>query len=76
MYEIQRRISDIRTIYETQNVEKALELIEKYKVEYIYIGRLEKLYYSSDGLSKFKLEMKEAIEKVYSNKEVEIYKVN
>ena len=74
--EIQRRISDIRTIYETRNVEKAFELIEKYKVKYIYIGRLEKLYYSSDGLSKFKLEMKEDIEKVYSNKEVEIYKVN
>tara|TARA_Y100001960_G_C14765661_1_gene876793 strand:- start:2401 stop:3528 length:1128 start_codon:yes stop_codon:yes gene_type:complete len=74
--EIQRRILDISTIYETKNIEKAITLIKKYEVEYIYIGRLEKLYYSSEGLSKFQSEMKGVIEAVYSNKEVEIYKVN
>ena len=74
--EIQRRILDISTIYETKNIEKAITLIKKYEVEYIYIGRLEKLYYSSEGLNKFQSEMKGVIETVYSNKEVEIYKVN
>jgi len=74
--EIQKRISDINMIYETENVEEALELIKKYQVKYIYIGSLEKLYYSSKGLSKFQLNMKENIETVYSNEQVEIYKVN
>ena len=74
--EIQKRISDINIIYETENTEEALELIKKYQVKYIYIGGLEKLYYSSKGLSKFRLNMKGKIETVYSNEKVDIYKVN
>jgi YYY domain-containing protein len=74
--EIQKRISDINIIYETENVEEALELIKKYQVKYIYIGDLEKLYYSSKGLSKFRLNMKTKVEVVYSNEKVDIYKVN
>ena len=74
--EIQRRVSDINIIYETENVVEALELIKKYRVRYIYVGGLEKLYYSPKGLSKFALHMNGNIEKVYSNQEVDIYKVN
>ena len=53
-----------------------MELIKKYSVRYIYIGGLEKLYYSPKGLSKFASNMNGNIEKVYSNEEVDIYKVN
>jgi len=73
--EIAKRAFDIKRIYETENIEETLELIKKYQVKYIYIGSLERLYYSDKGLNKFTLGMNGRFEKIYSNQQVEIYRV-
>ncbi len=48
-----RRQKDTQTIYTTTNSNVALNLIYRYKVKYIYIGRLERELYPEDALAKF-----------------------
>lgn len=44
--EITRRVADVSLIYSTDNKKKALELIDKYNVSYVYIGQLERQLYN------------------------------
>jgi uncharacterized membrane protein len=69
--EITRRIADVNFIYSTDNKKKALELIDKYNVSYVYIGQLERQLYS---VRTDKFEDKTYFEPVYLGP-VTIYKV-
>ncbi|MCE5299781.1 MAG: DUF2298 domain-containing protein, partial [Spirochaetia bacterium] len=53
--EAAKRENDVREIYQTTDVNKAMELIKKYDVKYVYMGALEKDKYagSPEGLAKF-----------------------
>lgn len=51
------RESDVATIYETENVDEAKALLYKYRVDFVYVGILEKGKYSANGLAKFNLFM-------------------
>ena len=72
---IEQRKADIQTIYETADVELALRLLRRYQVDYIYLGDLERAYYSGPGLRKFELMGGHGIEAVYRNEGVTIYRV-
>jgi YYY domain-containing protein len=69
--EIRSRVEDVRSIYSTRYKEKALELIDKYNVSYVYIGQLERQMYPR-RLDKF--EDKVHFEPVYQGS-VRIYKI-
>jgi len=84
---INGRNADIDAVYNTTNNSKALELLKKYNVTYVYVGELEKNYqginrdgqsetrqYASEGLKKFRENSAHYLQ-VYSNRMVEIYKV-
>ncbi len=43
--EVRERIEDVSLIYSTGSEEKALELMNKYNVSYVYAGRLERQIY-------------------------------
>lgn len=73
--DISSRLTDVRTIYSTENFQEALELIFKYEVEYIYIGQLEWIYYPREGLEKFTSNKSDQLQRVFSNSGVTIYKV-
>jgi len=73
--DISSRLTDVRTIYSTENFQEALELIFKYEVEYIYIGQLEWIYYPREGLEKFTSNKSDQLQRVFSNSAVTIYKV-
>ncbi len=68
------RQDDTDHIYNSEYNEKTLELLEKYDVEYIYIGELEREKYSKAGLQKFEVHT-ESYELVYENYGVSIYSV-
>ena len=68
--EIQIRKDDIKTIYSSPNLKISLDLLSKYNVEYIYVGKLEKLYYPIEGIEKF-----ESLTPIYVNDEVTIFKI-
>ncbi|HIH45451.1 MAG TPA: hypothetical protein HA257_10440 [Candidatus Methanoperedenaceae archaeon] len=50
---IEERMRDVDAIYTTTDTAKALELLRKYDVRYVYVGEIERGKYPADGLSKF-----------------------
>ncbi len=66
------RINDIKTIYETTDLTKTKELINKYNIEYIFIGNLEREKYIKINEEKF-----ETIGKIiYQSGDTKIIKIN
>jgi YYY domain-containing protein len=47
------RPEDVETIYTTDDVEEAKNLLSKYGVDYVYVGPMERQKYGEDGLDKF-----------------------
>ena len=68
------RINDVETIYQTQDDQRALALMRKYGVEYIYLGQLERIYFPG-GMSKFDDALGGALEKVFDNGKTAIYRL-
>ena len=73
---VKARISEVNSIYATTDNNIAMDLIRKYKISYIYIGELERLYYPKDGIEKLELGLNGALEKVFKAENVLIMKVN
>ncbi len=48
-----RREPDIDTLYNTSDLRRAQELLDKYNITYVYVGALERERYSPQGLNKF-----------------------
>ena len=68
-----RRYRDVNTLFSSEDVQPALELVKNYQIDYIYLGPRElKLY--SPGCLKFG-EHPELFQPVYSQNGVTIYKV-
>ena len=47
------RIAEVETFYNTTDVKTARAFLEKYQVQYIIVGQLERIRYAQDGLEKF-----------------------
>jgi YYY domain-containing protein len=73
--DIAQRIFQVNTLYETQDPVRALEIIERYGVEYIYVGELETNYYPEEGIAKFEGSLRPFLDPVYTNDRVIIYRV-
>jgi uncharacterized membrane protein len=56
-------------------LERARFLLNKYNVEYVVVGELERIYYSPQGIKKFEeLAESQLVERVYRNEGVSIYR--
>ncbi|MFH1140854.1 MAG: DUF2298 domain-containing protein, partial [Chloroflexota bacterium] len=78
---VRKRLEDTAVLYNTPDMEKAKKILHDYGVKYVYVGKLERLYYSRDGLAKFPRMVGRGLTLVYTNPdvdnpEVEIYQVN
>ncbi|MXY20689.1 MAG: hypothetical protein F4Y49_05055 [Dehalococcoidia bacterium] len=69
------RIRDVERIYSTQDVSVARDLLAQYGVKYIYVGQLERSYYSPEGIAKFDSSLSSYVSKVFHSDEVTIYEV-
>ena len=69
------RVRDVQRIYSTAQWEVALDLLDQYGVEYVYVGEIERHYYPARGLEKFPQMVGTHLELAYSNPTVEIYRV-
>jgi YYY domain-containing protein len=47
------RVNDVSNFYSDTDVNNALKIIDKYNIEYVVIGQLEKAIYPKEGLEKF-----------------------
>lgn len=72
--EILKRIQDVETIYNSTNIQETISLIDKYKINYIYVGEIEKSYYSEEGLKKF--DKMPSLNLEFRNSEVKIFKTH
>ena len=73
---VDSRINDVRQLYNTTQIQEALNIIDKYNVGYVYVGQLEWVNYTPDGLNKFDTMVDQGyLEEVYRNEGTSIYKV-
>jgi len=70
---IGQRQRDVATIYGDPSTPAVLPLLSRYRIRFIVVGRLERLYYPASGLDKFDLGT--PFREVYRNPEVVIYAV-
>ena len=72
---IDRRIEDVRTIYTSTDPSQTMRLLDQYRVQYIYVGPLERIYYAGNGLDKFD-QPNNLWNLVYQNEQVKVYQVH
>lgn len=72
---IDRRIEDVRTIYNSLDLAQTENLLNRYNVQFIYVGPLEQLYYDPNGLAKFD-QPSDLWSLIYQNEQVKIYQVH
>ena len=71
--QVQERAQQVDAFYAEPDVEQALRFIRQYGVEYVIVGKVEKLYYPAEGLQKFDSGLNGALQVVYSNSDLTIY---
>jgi len=69
------RVEDVNTFYSTADISVAEELVEKYEVDYIVIGQLEKIVYPQKGIDKFFINANGFLELIYSSEDTNLFKV-
>jgi uncharacterized membrane protein len=72
---IEERLRDVRTLFTDANPQRALEILRRYNVRYVYVGELERVYYPEAGLRKFDEMVGRDLELVYDQDRVRIYRV-
>ena len=70
------RINDVNQLFNTTEIQEALNIIDRYDVSYIYVGQLEWVTYAPNGLNKFDQMVAEGyLEEVYENEGTSVYAV-
>jgi uncharacterized membrane protein len=71
---VDRRRDDVRECYDTTDVTRALDILARYDVRYVYVGEYERAYYDLEGLAKFDTMAAEGLLRVvYEARGVRIY---
>ena len=71
--QIDERLADIWTMYADPSPERPLALLKEYRVQYIFVGGLERAYYPAEGLAKFDRMLGKQLDLVYDVDGVKIY---
>jgi tetratricopeptide (TPR) repeat protein len=69
------RDRDMDTIYRSTDSNLTLQLLQKYRVNYVYVGSVERAFYPAEGLAKFATVLDPFLDLVYENPGVQIYRV-
>ncbi len=73
---IDERLRDVKTLFESDSMERAWPVIDRYRVRYVYVGGLERAYYPASGLDKFESAPGSDLARVYQQGGVTIYRVD
>jgi YYY domain-containing protein len=69
--DIEARAAEVEELYNTTDLGRAAQLLERYHIDLIFVGGVEKRTYQSQGLAKF--EGWPAVERVFKDRDVTIY---
>ena len=72
---VEQRNFEVDFMYQTSDSEETLRLLREYKVRYVYVGQVERLYYSPEGLAKFDSRLSEHLATVFDNGQTKVYRV-
>ncbi|MEX2247651.1 MAG: DUF2298 domain-containing protein [Dehalococcoidia bacterium] len=72
---VEARKADVNQFYDTGDVQQARDILQKYGVEWVIVGDVERNYYSEGGLEKFDDGLSGALELAYQNPGVQIWHV-
>jgi uncharacterized membrane protein len=73
---IDERVNDVDEFYSTEKLERKIQLVNKYNIDLIIIGELEKNKYPANGLKVLEeLKLQNYFEIIYKNEETEILKI-
>jgi YYY domain-containing protein len=72
---VQERVRDVETLFQSPVASDARRILDRYRVEYIYVGQQERVYYPGPGLEKFEQMVGSDLERVYRQGAVTIYRV-
>ena len=72
---VERRAAEVDAFYADPQMGQALRFLRQYGVEYVIVGRVERLYYPAAGLRKLEAGLGGALEVAYSNPGLTIYRV-
>jgi YYY domain-containing protein len=71
---VDQRLRDVQTMFNDPSPNRVLPLLKKYQVRYVYVGALERAYYTAAGLIKFD-QQTDLFNPVYRQHGVTIYEV-
>ena len=73
---VDERIREVGTLYNTAEPLVARDILKTYGVDYVYVGQLERVYYSPEGIDKFgRMANDGTLNIVYNQNDVIIYEV-
>jgi len=73
---VTERTSDVAEIYDTTDIAWARELLDRYGVDYVIVGEMERAFYMPDGLAKFDQMAERGMARlVFENPGVRIYRL-
>ncbi len=72
---IDQRARQVDQFFSDPDPRQALKVLSQYDVSYVIVGQLERLYYPAPGLAKFDTGLAGALEVVYVNPRLTIYRV-
>ncbi|HEX6288535.1 MAG TPA: DUF2298 domain-containing protein [Herpetosiphonaceae bacterium] len=73
--QVHERGEDVHTLFSTTDLPTAQRILAKYHVDYVYVGPIERLLYSESGAAKWEQMQGSALDLVYRNQGVQIYRV-
>ena len=74
-YVIPERLNDVNEFYVTPNIDRARDILDKYKIQFIIVGQLERVLYPGTGLEKFDQYNGSLWNEVFRDGETVIYRV-
>ena len=75
VHSVDARRKDVETAYNTTDPDTLFRILDRYAVELIYVGGLERAYHPPDGISKFDALVGDRLRLIYENPETKIYEV-
>ena len=58
---IDKRIDDVNNFYNVPDIQAAIDFLNRYQVQYIIVGDLERAYYAPEGIAKFQEMVKQGM---------------
>jgi uncharacterized membrane protein len=74
-YMVDDRARDVDMAFNTPSPDVARQIIDKYGVDYVYVGGQERAFYPAEGVNKFEQMVGSSLQQVYRQGAVTIYRV-